>query len=102
MPSVPRYVWPALAACLIVAIGLSVAWYLKRSAVHTIREEMKTAAEAGQLPDELKDRDWDRDPLTDVGTEVTAQVMMKVQIADLLWGLWFVWVPIVFAACFTA
>jgi len=99
MNQVHRYVLATLAACLIVALGISLASYLKRSALASIRTQMKEAAQAGTLADDLKGVDWDTAPLEDFETEVRPQVMQKIAIADFILRLWFVWVPFVFATC---
>jgi hypothetical protein len=94
-----RYVSTLLLALAIVAVGFSVGSFLKRSAIASIRTQMKNAAQAGKLTEEFAAIDWDSASLEDLEFEVEPQIEQKLAVADFILELWFVWVPLLFAIC---
>ena len=99
MPPI-RYTIAFFSACLIVAGGIAFCAYIRQSFWEDIRQELRDAKDAGELPAELEDVDIENIHLVGLDIELSNQQMFKVQLVDLLADLWFIWVLAVFGICF--
>ena len=95
-----RYIFALMASCLLVIAGLAGSKYLHRSFVEELRQSLREAAKAGNLPKELKGVDLDTVTPAGLSIRVTAAQETRLLVADLLSNLWFVWIPLVLAGCF--
>lgn len=94
-----HYIIAAAAALVIIAGGFVVAELARRSFLDDVREGLLAAEADGTLPAGI---DIENPDLTDMGLEVTDEMTQKLVVSDLLFGLWFVWAPLVLVACFGA
>lgn len=95
-----RYVIALVASCVVAAAGLGFSWYLHKSVTDKIRQGLREAAANGTLPEELKDFDIENPSLEGLEVRVTSGDMTRIQIANALSSLWFVWIPAIFAVAF--
>ena len=96
----PRYVIAFIVACLILAAGAVFCAYTRQSFVKHIRQEIAKPENADETSEELATM-LDQGVIPPgFGSEVPSSMLWRIQIADLLAGLWYVWVIVAFAACF--
>jgi hypothetical protein len=94
-----RYVLAAAIACLIISAGFTVSWHIHRSFLDRFRQQLRADAAAGKLPRELEGVDLDSVTPEGFDVRVSDAEMTRMQIADLLSHLWFVWAPLVVVVC---
>ncbi|SFJ11135.1 hypothetical protein [Planctomicrobium piriforme] len=94
-----KFLIAAVIASIITAGGFALAAYLKQLVLQEIRNSLREAKAAGTLPPEMQDLDLDNFMRMDIGIELSSQAMTRATIVDALRGLWYIWVPIVFAVC---
>lgn len=96
-----RYAIAALVSLLFLAGGAG--WYrqLSESIKSDFRVRFQEAKEAGELPPEMQNLDfetvWSRKGF---GSEVSSSTMTKLQLMSLLRGLWYVWGILICAVSF--
>jgi hypothetical protein len=94
-----QYIIASAGALVIIAGGFAAAELARRSFLDDVRERLRAAEVDGTLPDGI---DPENPDLSDLGLEVTPEMMQKLAVSDFLFGLWFVWTPLVLVACFGA
>ena len=95
-----RYTIALALSCVLVIAGFAVSKYLRHSFAEEIRQKFRDAAAAGKLPKELEGVDLDTWTPAGFDIKVTAVQMTRLQIADLLAYVWYIWIPAVCAICF--
>ena len=95
-----RYAVAALVSILILAGG--VGWYrqLRESIKDEFRADFQRAKDAGELPPEMQNLDFETVWQRGFGGEVSSNTMAKLQLTSLLRGLWYVWVILVCGVSF--
>ncbi len=90
-----RYAVAGLISLLILLGG--VGWYqhLRMSVKEEFRADFQRAKDAGGLPPEMQNIEFETVWQQGFGGEVSSSTMMKIQTASLLRGLWYVWVVLV-------
>ena len=97
-----QYVIAFIAACLMVAGGAAFCAHARQSLIDHIREEIEKPENADESTAELRTMLDQGIIPPDFGIEVPSSMLWKLQIADLLSGLWYVWVIVAFGVCFAA
>ena len=95
-----RYVVAAIVSILILASGAG--WYrqLRESIKDDFRADFQRAKDAGDLPPEMRNLDFETVWQGGFGGEVSASTMRKLDISSLLRGFWYVWVIFVCGIAF--
>ena len=89
----------AVATGLILTLGLGAAWHWRLSTLHSVRRQLKEAAQAPDAPKNLKGIDWDTASLADVQIEIEPSAMNALIVTHWLWEFWYLWGAIVFCVC---
>ena len=98
----PRYVIAFIVACLILAAGAAFCAHARQSFIKHLRQKIEEAENADETAEELA-MILDQGIISpDIGFEVSCSMLWRLQIANLLAGLWYVWVIVAFGACFAA
>jgi len=95
-----RYVIAFLAACLIVAAGVAFCAHTRQSLIDDLREHIRNPENADETTAELESMLDEGILPPDFGTEVSPSLLWRLQIADLLARLWYVWIILALGACF--
>ncbi len=95
-----RYVIAAVVSILILASGAG--WYrqLRESIKDDFRADFQRAKEAGDLPPEMQNLDFETVWQGGFGSEVSSETMRKITTTQALRGLWYVWVILVCGIAF--
>ena len=90
-----RYAVAAIFSLLILAGGAG--WYqqLRESIKDEFRADFQRAKDAGDLPPEMQNLDFETVWKQGFGGEVSHKTMTKIQITQALRGLWYVWAILV-------
>jgi hypothetical protein len=88
-----RYVWASIVTVAIISLGLL---FVRQTRVTFEQRARESAAASGHPWPEGSDPKNRQD----IGIEVSASEMMRVQLADLLTRFWYLFVAIVVLACF--
>ena len=95
-----RYAIAALVPILILASGTGWYRYLRESIKDDMRADFQRAKDAGDLPPEMRNLDFETVWQGGFGGEVSASTMRKLDISSLLRGFWYVWVIFVCGIAF--
>ncbi len=91
-----------VAACLILAGGAGFCAHTRQSLIKHLRQQIDQPENSDEKSGELATM-LDQGVIPpDFGTEVPSSLLWRLLIADLLAGLWYVWVIVAFGACFAA
>ena len=95
-----RYVVAAVVSIVILASGAG--WYrqLSESIKDDFRADFQRAKDAGDLPPEMQNLDFETVWKGGFGGEVSSDTMRKITTTQALRGLWFVWVILVCVIAF--
>jgi hypothetical protein len=88
-----------VAAGIITGVKIHQRW-VRATVEAVVRQQLREAQAEGRP--EAAGIDPDNFDPSDVGTELPDYLLLQIQIAELLAGLWFIWMPIVFAGCLLA
>ena len=90
-----RYAVAAIFSLLILAGGAG--WYrhLKESIKDGFRVDFQRAKDAGELPPEMQNLDFETVWKRGFGGEVSSSTMTKIHITQALRGFWYVWAILV-------
>jgi hypothetical protein len=95
-----RYVLAFFSGCLIIAGGTIFCASVRQSFIEDFREDLRKEKAAGKLPPELKDVDIETITPDGFDLEVSEEQMFKLNLADFFTEFWFIWVFVVFGACY--
>jgi hypothetical protein len=89
--------------CLLTAGGFAFCVRTQQAVLESIRQKIRDEKIAGKLAPELQDVDIETFiPGDDFGVELSKGMVRRLAFADFLQGLWFIWVPALFALCIGA
>jgi hypothetical protein len=94
-----RYIIAIAMAGLITGAAFGLSRYLRNSFLERFHQSLHEAAAAGTFPKEFEGADLDNVPLENLELRVSAGDEIRIKIADWLSYGWYVWVPLVCAAC---
>lgn len=95
-----HYVIAFIAACLMLAGGAAFCAHARQSLIDHIRVEIEKPENANESTAELKTMLDQGIVPPGFGIEVPSSMLWKLQITDLLAGLWYVWIIVAFGVCF--
>ncbi|MCH7989442.1 MAG: hypothetical protein IID46_09900 [Planctomycetes bacterium] len=99
MPPI-RYVLAFFSGCLILAGGVAFCASVRQSFIEDFREDLRKEKAAGTLPPELEDVDIETITPDGFDLEVSEGQIFKLSLADFITEFWFIWVFVIFGACF--
>lgn len=88
-----RYVIAATVACLVLAAGAAFCAHTRRSFVRHMQQKIADPQNAEEISRESA-------TMLDQGVILPSSMVWRIDIADLLAGLWYIWVIVTFSACF--
>jgi hypothetical protein len=94
-----RYIFAVVAACFVTATAFWLSWYWNKSLLDQFHQSLHKAAATGELPDELKGLNLDNVPLEGFDIKGDGGVLFRYELSTAIAGLWFLWIPMVFAIC---
>ena len=95
-----RYILASVASLIILSGGFVLVRVVQKSILDDFRQSIREARDAGDLPEEYDNVDIDTLPLADFGSEVSSEMMMKIDLDDFISAFWYVWIFVVPACCF--
>ena len=95
-----RYILASVASLIILSGGFVLVRVVQKSILDDFRQSIREARDAGDLPEEYDNVDIDTLPLADFGSEVSSEMMMKIDLVDFISAFWYVWIIVVPACCF--
>ena len=94
------YVVAAIVAGLIVAVVNYVGLSLGAAAVKVITQARNDAAVGGEPDGEDSSGGETSEDMSDFGMELDSNTRLKLQVADLIVGFRWLWIPLVIGVCF--
>jgi hypothetical protein len=95
-----RYLLAIAVALLLISAVLSYAAWLKDAMNSELRAMLVALKSQGNLPAELDPESATMADLRGFDTELPERLKNKMFTSDLIFGLWFAWIPAVLLLCF--
>ena len=94
-----QYTIAIVVAAIISGLGVLYVFQTKAAFRNRLRSDLHQMKADGTLPPELENLEIETADFDGLDVEITAAMLWRLEIANILRGLWFVWILLVLSAC---